>query len=147
MATMMLCDLLEDEERRVRQTALWALAERRDSRAVERLRHWIFESPTFRDKPVDERDDCFRAYGRLADEKELKRLSRLLDKRGWKDRAWLAELRRGAALALGESEWPQARRLLEKHARSRDARLRAICQGALQGMREVAPEAGEEHAE
>jgi hypothetical protein len=146
-ATTMLCDLLEDEERRVRQTALWALSERHGPRALERLHQMIFEAEGFRQKPADEREDYFRAYGRLADEGALKRISRLLEKRGWKDRAWIAELRRGAALALSESGWSQARRILEKHARSRDGRLRSICQSALLGLQEAPSEAGDADAD
>ncbi len=133
-ATTMLCELLEDGEQRVRQSAVWALASRRDVRALPKLRQMILEAPGFRDRSADERDDFFRAIGRLGDEMTLQELAGMLERRSWPAKGWTAELRRGAAIALGDSTWPQARKLLEKHVRSRDARLRAVCLGAVRGI-------------
>ena len=141
-ATTMLCEILEDGEQRVRQTAVWALAARGDGRALPKLRETILETAEFRDRATSERDDFFRAFGRLADETTLRELVTMLEKRSWTGKGWTAELRRGAAIALGESRWPQARRLLQKYASSRDGRLREACRSALQGVHE--PRAGME---
>ena len=141
-ATAMLCELLEDDEQRVRQAAVWALAARGDVGALPKLRETILETSEFRERSTSERDDFFRALGRLADEEMLGELVTLLEKRSWTGKGWTAELRRGAAIALGDSRSPQARRLLEKYARSRDGRLREACRHALHSVHE--PPAGME---
>lgn len=138
-ATTMLCDFLDDEEQRVRQSALWVLAARRDARALPKLRQTILEMPGFRERAAAERDDFFRALGRLADEDTLRLLAAMLDRRVWPGKGWQAELRRGAAIALGESSWTQGRRLLDKHAHSRDGRVRDACRSALRGIRDTPP--------
>ena len=144
-ATTMLCDILDDVDARVRQSALWVLAERRDARALPKLRVMILEAPEFRERVASERDDFFRALGRLADEETLQELAGMLERRVWSSKGWPGELRRGAAIALGESNWPHARRLLDKHARSRDARLRTACRNALHGMQETRAVEATEH--
>jgi len=133
-ATTMLCELLDDSEQRVRQSAVWSLAARRDVRALPKLRQLVFEDQGFRDRSESERDDFFRALGRLADAATLEELAGMMERRSWPAKGWTAELRRGAAIALGDSSWPQARKLLEKYTRSRDARLRAVCLGAVRGI-------------
>ncbi|MFQ5601141.1 MAG: HEAT repeat domain-containing protein [Candidatus Krumholzibacteriia bacterium] len=130
-----LCDLLSDGDQRVRQTAVWSLAARDDPRTLSRLRQILLDDREFRSRAVEERDDFFRTYGRLADDATLDELVELLEQRQLLGRGWKAELRRGAAIALGETRSAQALRLLEKHAKSREARLRDACQRALNAMR------------
>jgi HEAT repeat protein len=127
----LLCDLLNDPEPRVRQTAVWSLATLGDARALPRLRHVLFEERSFRSRRSEERDDFFRTYGRLADEAAYQELVRLVEQRPLVGVGWHNELRRGAALALGEMKRPEALELLQRHTGSRDARLREACQAAL----------------
>jgi hypothetical protein len=61
-----------------------------------------FEDRAFRSRRSEERDDFFRTYGRLADTAAFAELARLLEQRQLVAVGWNAELRRGAALALGE---------------------------------------------
>jgi HEAT repeat protein len=136
-ATTMLCDMVTDPDHRVRKTAVWSLATRRDPRAIPRLKRLVLDEELFRQLIPGERDDILRAYGRLADEPTLLELADILRRRQLLARGWKAELRRSAAIALGESRWPQARELLEKHANSRDGRLRAACRDALRAMNDA----------
>ncbi len=133
-ATTVLCDMLADEDYRVRQTAVWSLATRDDAQALPRLAKIIFDDPSFRERSADERDDFFRTCGRLADDKMRERLAQLVQQRQLLSRGWKSELRRGAALALGESGWDEARAILEKASKSRDARLREACRSALAAL-------------
>jgi HEAT repeat protein len=133
-ATRILCDMLADPDYRVRQTAVWALATRGDRPALAPIKQIIFEEPVFRERSIDERDDFFRTCGRLADASTLEHLASLVQQRQLVPRGWKAELRRGAALALGESSWPRARAVLAKASKSRDARLRDACRYALASM-------------
>ena len=133
-ATTVLCDMLADPDYRVRQTAVWSLATRGDRQALQRLNKIIFEDAGFRERSQDERDDFFRTCGRLANEKTLEKLAEIVQQRQLLARGWKAELRRGAALALGESGWEEARPLLEKASKSRDARLREACRSALAAL-------------
>ena len=135
-ATAILGEMLCDPERRVRQSALWALAGRGDPRALADLRFVLMEERTFRELGNDERDDFFRAYGRLADEDTVIELAGLLQQQGLRGRGWKAELRRGAAIALGESHWPGAHALLQQHATARDGRLREACRQALRALQD-----------
>jgi hypothetical protein len=135
-ATAILGEMLCDPERRVRQSALWALAGRGDPRALADMRFVLMEERTFRELGSDERDDFFRAYGRLADEDTVIELAGLLQQQGLRGRGWKAELRRGAAIALGESHWPGANALLQQHATARDGRLREACRQALRALQD-----------
>ena len=134
-AGALLCELLQDGESRVRQSAVWSLAALDDTTVLPRLRTLLFEDRSFRTRPTDERDDFFRTYGRIADAPAYDELVRLLDQRGLVSVGWQNELRRGAALALGETGKPQAARLLQEHTGARDARLREACVAALQSLR------------
>ncbi len=133
-ATAVLCEMLADQDHRVRQSAVWALAMRGDRRALPRLREIVFENEEFRERSLDERDDFFRTCGRLADGNTLEQLAGFVQQRQLVARGWKAELRRGAALALGESGWERARELLEKAVKSRDSRLGQACRNALSSM-------------
>jgi len=134
-AGTLLCELLQDGESRVRQSAVWSLAALGDTTVLPRLRTLLFEDRSFRARPTDERDDFFRTYGRIADAPAYDELVHLLDQRALVSVGWQNELRRGAALALGETGKPQAARLLQEHTSSRDARLREACVTALQSLR------------
>ena len=143
-ASTLLCELLQDGEARVRQCAVWSLAALDDATVLPRLRTLLFEDRTFRTRPVDERDDFFRTYGRIADATTYDELVRLLEQRALMSVGWQNELRRGAALALGETGKPQAARLLQEHAGARDARLREACATALQSLRARGREAAQQ---
>lgn len=134
-ASTLLCEMLQDGESRVRQSAVWSLAALDDTTVLPRLRTLLFEDRGFRARPAEERDDFFRTYGRIADAPAYDELVRLLDQRALVSVGWHNELRRGAALALGETGKPQAARLLQEHAGARDARLREACATALQSLR------------
>lgn len=131
----LLAEMLEDASWRVRQTAVWALAGRADPAAVPRLRHIMFEDRTFRTRRPEERDDFFRTYGRLADGAAIGELIQILQQHSLVSIGWHAELRRGAALALGETESPEAARVLRAHQQERDFRLREAVGQALRNMR------------
>ena len=133
-ATGILCDMLADPDYRVRQTSVWSLATRNDRRALVRLKQIVFDDVGFRGRSLDERDDFFRTCGRLADAGTLELFAGLVQQRQIVPRGWKADLRRGAALALGESGWPRARGLLEKASKTRDPRLREACRSALSAM-------------
>lgn len=132
---LLLADMLDDPAWHVRQTAVWALASRADTQVLPRLRHILFEDRTFRTRRPEERDDFFRTYGRLADRGASEELMHLLEQRQLVSVGWQAELRRGAALALGETERPEAARLLRAHQRERDPRLREAVAEALRNLR------------
>jgi HEAT repeat protein len=134
-AGVLLCEMLQDDESRVRQSAVWSLAALDDVTVLPRLRTLLFEDRGFRARPADERDDFFRTYGRIADTTTFDELVRTLDQKSLVSVGWQNELRRGAALALGETGKSQAARLLQEHASSRDARLRDACAAALQSLR------------
>jgi HEAT repeat protein len=142
-APTLLCDMLNDAEARVRQTAVWSLARLGDPRALPRLRHLLFEERAFRSRRVEERDDFFRTYGRLADENAFQELRRLVEQRQLVGVGWHAELRRGAALALGEIDRPEALEILKQQAASRAARLREACQAALRAAKSRSAAAAE----
>lgn len=142
-AGTLLCEMLQDGESRVRQSAVWSLAALDDVTVLPRLRALLFEDNSFRTRPADERDDFFRTYGRIADATAFDELARLLDRRTLMSVGWQNELRRGAALALGETGKPQAARLLQEHTGARDARLREACTTALQSLRARGREAAQ----
>lgn len=134
-AANVLCDMLVDAESRVRQCAIWSIAAQPGPQVLPRLRRLLFEDREFRSWVAEERDDCFRTYGRLADARTFDELRAWLESRGLVNRGWSAELRRGAALALGEISRPEAAvPLLEEAGRTRDARLREACASALQSI-------------
>jgi hypothetical protein len=130
-----LCRMLDDRETRVRRTAVWSLAESGDAGALQELEEILLEDRAFRARSVDERDDFFRAYGRLADAATIDELVRLLDQRQLVSIGWQAELRRGAAVALGETGCDAAARVLRDHLHGRDGRLRQACAEALRSLR------------
>src|SRR5262249_50220525 len=67
-------------------------------------------------------DDAFAALVRLVDQRQILAVG------------WAAELRRGAALALGESGRSAAATTLREHLDARDAKLRAVCKSALAAL-------------
>jgi HEAT repeat protein len=131
----LLAEMLADTSWHVRQTAVWALAGRAENQALPQLRHILFEDRTFRTRRPEERDDFFKTYGRLANGAAFDELVQLLEQRSLMCVGWQAELRRGAALALGETERPEAARLLRLHQRERDPRLREAVGEALRNLR------------
>jgi HEAT repeat protein len=126
--------LLDDGDARVRQCAVWSLATVEDRSVLPRLRQRLFEDKDFRDRSSDERDDLFRAYGRLADDAAFAELERLVAQRPRLGFGWGGELRRGAALALGETGRPAALETLRVHANTRDGRLRDAVQSAIAAL-------------
>jgi HEAT repeat protein len=130
-----LCEMLADEETRVRQSAVWSLATLGDVRVLARLRAILFDERSFRSRRPEERDDFFRTYGRLADEVVYQELVRLLQHRTLVGVGWQTELRRGAALALGETGRPEAAELLDRQLGTRDTRLREACASALRSFK------------
>jgi HEAT repeat protein len=134
-ATVLLGELLEDASWKVRQSAVWSLAELRDAKALPRLRAILFDDRAFRARRCEERDDFFRTYGRLADASTFEELVHLVEQRQIVTVGWQAELRRGAVLALGESGRPQAARVLRGLERARDVRLREAVNEAMRSLR------------
>jgi len=63
-------------------------------------------------------------------------------RRGWKE-----ELRRGAAIALGESDDPVAKAALQKHARSMHKPLRQTCEQSLEAIHQRAERGPDEAVE
>ena len=123
--------LLDDRDPRVRQCAVWSLSALEDPAALPRLRQRLFDDKEFRDRPGEERDDFFRTYGRLADDAAFAELQRVVSQRPRLGFGWGNELRRGAALALGETGRPEAAEILRAQIKSRDGRLRDAAQTAL----------------
>jgi HEAT repeat protein len=126
--------LLDDRDARVRRCAVWSLAALGDSAALPALRQRIFEDKAFRALTAEQRDDYFRTYGRLADDAAFAELQRLLGQRSFLGLGWGTDLRRGAALALGESGRPAAEETLRAHAQARDARLRDAVRAGLEAL-------------
>lgn len=126
-----LCDLLDDPESHVRQSAVWALSRAGDSAVLPRLRTILFESKEFRNRRTEEREDFFRTYGRLADDATVAELGERLNQRKLIASGWSTELRRGAALGLGECGRADALDVLRAHQNSRDAKLRQACESAI----------------
>lgn len=137
-AIVLLTDMLRDPEYRVRQNAMWAMVRRNEPAVLSRLRRFLAEDKTFRSRPASERDDYFRAYGRLARERTIRELVRTLNRGSLMQRGWKLELRRGAAIALGESDHPKAREALEQQAESMNKSIRLACMHALEAMRQRA---------
>ena len=142
-AVVLLTGMLNDAEYRVRQTAMWAMARRQDAAVLPHLREFLLEDKAFRARPANERDDYFRAYGRLASKSALNDLIEMLDQGGIVRVGWKEELRRGAAIALGESDHPLATAALQKHVRGMNKSLRRTCEQSLEAIRRRAggPEA------
>ena len=130
-AAAILCELLDDPESHVRQSAVWALSRSGDLTALSRLRTILFESKAFRDRRAEEREDFFRTYGRLADDAAFAEMVERLGQRKFISTGWNTELRRGAALGLGESGRPEALDVLRTHQNTRDAKLRQACASAI----------------
>jgi HEAT repeats/PBS lyase HEAT-like repeat len=133
-AVSLLGEMLDDESWRVRQSAVWSLAELGDPRALPRLRGILFEDRGFRARRSEERDDFFRTYGRLADASAFTELVRVVEQRQILTVGWQAELRRGAVLALGETGRPDALHALHSLERARDARLRDAVADAVRNL-------------
>ena len=134
-STEILCGLLNDEEYRVRQSAVWALSNRRDPVALEHIRHLIFDDRDFRERRTEERDDYFRTYGRLVTDGSFQELIDIVQKRQLVSRGWKFEVRRGAMIALAETGRSEARALLQKHIDSRNPKLREAARNALRDLR------------
>ncbi len=130
-STELLGAMLEDADVRVRQSAVWALATAGDRQALPWLRAILFEDRTFRTRTAEERDDFFRTYGRLADDATFTELLEQLTQRQLLRVGWQSELRRGAAIALGETGRPEAAKVLREYAAGRDRKLREACELAL----------------
>ena len=133
-AVALLGDMLNDESWRVRQSAVWSLAELGDRRALPRLRQVLFEDRAFRARRAEERDDFFRTYGRLADGPAFAELVRVVEQRHVLAVGWQAELRRGAVLALGEAGRPEGLHALRSLEKARDVRLRDAVADAIRTL-------------
>jgi HEAT repeat protein len=133
-AVELLGEMLDDASWRVRQSAVWSLAELGDPRGLPRLRQILFEDRAFRARRSEERDDFFRTYGRLADKAAFAELVRVVEQRQILAVGWQAELRRGAVLALGETGRAEGLRALRGLEKARDARLRAAVADALRTL-------------
>jgi HEAT repeat protein len=146
-AVVLLTGMLNDAEYRVRHTAMWAMARRQDPAVLPRLREYLVEDKAFRARPANERDDYFRAYGRLASKSALDDLIEMLDQGGIVRVGWKEELRRGAAIALGECDHPSAKAALQKHVRTLNKTLRRACEHSLEAIRKRAAIASNERVE
>ena len=131
----LLGEMLDDPSWRVRQSAVWSLAELRDPRALPRLHEILFEDRGFRARRSEERDDFFRTFGRLADAAAFAELVRVVEQRQILAVGWQAELRRGAVLALGETGRSEALHSLHALERARDARLREAVAESIRTLR------------
>jgi HEAT repeat protein len=134
-STEILCGLLNDEQYRVRQSAVWALSERADPIALEHLRRLLFEDRDFRERPVEERDDYFRTYGRLVRDGSFQELLDIAQQRQILARGWKFELRRGAMIALAETGRSEVRPILQKNSETRNGRIREAARNALRDLR------------
>jgi hypothetical protein len=133
-AVSLLGEMVDDSSWRVRQSAVWSLSELGDPRALPRLQRILFEDRGFRARRSEERDDFFRAYGRLADAATFGQLVRLVEQRQILTVGWQAEIRRGAVLALGETGRPEALHALRSLERARDTRLRDAVTEAVRNL-------------
>jgi HEAT repeat protein len=134
-STEILCGLLNDEEYRVRQSAVWALSERADPVALEHMRRLLFDDRDFRERPVEERDDYFRTYGRLVRDGSFQELLDIAQQRQILSRGWKVELRRGAMIALAETGRSEVRAVLQKNSETRNGRIREAARNALRDLR------------
>jgi HEAT repeat protein len=134
-ATQILCGLLNDEEYRVRQSAVWVLSNRRDPVALEHIRQLLFEDRDFRERRAEERDDFFRTYGRLVTDGMFQELMDIVQQRQLVSRGWKFELRRVAMIALAESGRSEARALLQSYIDSRNPKLKEAARNALRDLR------------
>jgi HEAT repeat protein len=133
-ALALLVRAVEDPDKLVRYYALRNLVAsgyRPALRAVEAA----IDDRAFAAKDLTEKKLLFEALGRFAGAAAVPRLRALLGRRGMFRRGDVRELRVCAAVGLGEIATPDARALLEEHARDRDPDVREACEQALARMR------------
>jgi HEAT repeat protein len=133
-ALALLVEAVEDPDKLVRYYALRNLVASGYTPALAAVEAAI-QDGGFAAKDLTEKKLLFEALGRLAGAAALPRLRGLLGRRGVFRRGDARELRVCAAVALGEIGTPEARTLLEDHARDRDPDVREACEQALARLR------------
>ncbi|HEX2188443.1 MAG TPA: hypothetical protein VHG51_06065 [Longimicrobiaceae bacterium] len=124
---------LGDGERDVRIAAARALAAMRYTPARQALDAAI-QSKRLAEADRTERVAFFEAFGAVADEDGVASLDRVLNGKSWLGRRETAETRACAALALGRSALPSARRALTAAASDTDPVVRSAVGRALRGI-------------
>lgn len=122
-AVRVLMDALHDGDRQVRISAARGLAALRYQPAGEVLRALI-EGREMREADLTEKLAIFEAYGALNIPESISILDRMLNGRSLLGRREPSELRACAAVALGRSKLPAARKALEKAERDDDPIVR-----------------------
>jgi hypothetical protein len=116
--------LLRDGDRELRVAAARALGATKYAPAAEDFRT-ILEDKQFQEADVTEKVAFFEAYGLLAGDDAVPMLAKILNGRGFLGRREPAEMRAGAALALGKVHTADARDALDKSARDDDPVVRS----------------------
>ena len=123
---------LEDENREVRIEAARALTAVEYAPSAKRFEE-IVTGKAIREADITEKIAFFEAYGLLGGEEAVKVLDKLLNGRSLLRRKEPSELRAAAALALGRSGRPSARRSLEKADGDSEPVVRSAVNRALKG--------------
>ena len=133
-ALALLVEAVEDPDKLVRYYAVRNLVASGYAPALHAVEAAIADSG-FAAKDLTEKKLLFEALGRFGGPAAMPRLRDLLGRRGVFRRGDARELRVCAAVALGEIATPEARALLQEHARDRDPEVREACEQALARLR------------
>lgn len=127
-----LTKLLRDEDRELRVAAARVLGDMSFAPAAADFRG-VLEDKEFREADVTEKVAFFEAYGMLAGQDAVAFLEGILNGKGFLGRKEPAELRAGAALALGKIGGDRAGRALDKAAKDDDPVVRTAVRRARKG--------------
>ena len=130
MALQLLTRALDDTDRDVRVVAVKALGESGYRGAFQKVEA-VVGGKALKSADLTEKMAFFEAYGRLAGEGGLARLSELLTGKGLLKKKAPPETRACAAMALGKIRSPKAREMLEKGLKDKEAVVRNAVNKAL----------------
>jgi len=125
-----LVEVLDDDDREIRIATARVLGEARYAPAAARFRT-ILDGKGLRRTDVTEKVAFFEAYGMLTGEEGTAYLDRILNRKGFLGRREPAEMRAGAALALGKIGSPTAHAALEKAKHDQEPVVRSAVGRAL----------------
>jgi HEAT repeat protein len=123
---------LDDPDREVRIAAARALGELQYRPAAKRLEN-IIGGKEIRDADITEKVAVFEAFGRVANERAVPILDKLLNGKGFLGKREPSEIRAAAALGLGQVSDGSAAAALQKASQEDDPVVRSAVNRAMRG--------------
>jgi len=125
--------MIDDQEDSIRQLVLKHIGQARDY-VIEDLLLTYLKKTSFSNADGNHVIQCFRTLGRCGSSRSVPFLREILLRCGWMPGFWKAGHRRGAAIALGTLDIPEAEQVLKRAGRSLYPGLRGIVRKARQEL-------------